>query len=92
MLDGGKVPLCLAVESGAATGWPATDWVETVVLRTAGPDFYDQWINHEVPFDDPIVVSAIRTIGEMVYAPGFLDSAPADVPDRAFATAAHDRA
>jgi len=89
MLDGGKVPLCLAVESGAATGWPATDWVETVVLRTAGPDFYDQWINHEVPFDDPIVVSAIRTIGEMVYAPGFLDSAPADVPDRAFATAAH---
>jgi alpha-glucoside transport system substrate-binding protein len=88
MLADGKVPLCLGVESGVATGWPATDWVETIVLRTAGPDFYEQWINHEVPFDDPIVVSAIRTIGEMVFSPGFLDTTPAEVPDRPFQTAA----
>ena len=32
--DGG-VPWCIGIESGGATGWPATDWVEDVMLRTA---------------------------------------------------------
>ena len=70
MVADGQTPFCLGIESGDADGWPATDWVETIVLRTAGPDFYDQWINHEVPFDDPIVVDAIRTVGEMVHHAG----------------------
>jgi alpha-glucoside transport system substrate-binding protein len=61
-----------------------TDWVETVVLRTAGPDFYEQWIKHQVPFDDPVVVNAIRTIGEMVHTPGFLDTTPAEAADLPF--------
>ena len=75
----GRTPFCLGLESGGfADGWPATDWVELVVLRTAGSDFYDAWIRHDVPFDHPVVVEAIRTIGEMVHRPGFLDTAPAD--------------
>jgi alpha-glucoside transport system substrate-binding protein len=48
--DGGK-PWCAGVGSGEATGWPATDWVEDVVLRTAGPEVYDQWYTHERPAD-----------------------------------------
>jgi alpha-glucoside transport system substrate-binding protein len=87
MVADGKIPLCLGIESGIGTGWPATDWVETIVLRTAGRDFYEQWINHDVPFNDPKVVNAIRTIGEMAFEPGFLDSTPAEVPDRSFETA-----
>ena len=31
---------------------------------------------HEVPFDDPVVVDAIRTVGEMVHRPGYLDTSP----------------
>ena len=27
------------------------------MLRTAGPDVYDQWVKHEIPFNDPAVVS-----------------------------------
>ena len=46
------------------------------MLRTAGPDFYDSWIRHDVPFDDPVVVDAIRTVGEMVHRPGYLDTSP----------------
>jgi alpha-glucoside transport system substrate-binding protein len=84
MVADGQTPFCLGIESGFATGWPVTDWVETVVLRTAGADFYQRWIKHQVPFDDPLVVNAIRTVGEMVLTPGFLDTTPAQAVDRPF--------
>ena len=60
--DGGT-PWCIGLGSGAATGWPATDWVEDMMLRTASPEVYDQWVNHEIPFDDPAVVNAIEEFG-----------------------------
>src|SRR5204862_5346606 len=39
----GTTPWCIGLESGAASGWPGTDWIEDIVLRQAGPDKYDQW-------------------------------------------------
>jgi hypothetical protein len=73
----GRTPFCLGIESGGfSDGWPATDWVEVVVLRTAGPAFYEAWTQHDVPFDHQVVVEAIRTVGEMVHRPGFLDIEP----------------
>ncbi len=90
MVADGQTPFCLGIESGVADGWPATDWVEAVVLRTGGPDFYDQWITHEVPFDDPVVVNAIRTVGEMVLTPGFLDTTPAQAAIRPWEFALQD--
>jgi alpha-glucoside transport system substrate-binding protein len=59
----GAKPWCAGIGSGDATGWPATDWLEDVVLRTAGPDVYDQWIKHEIPFNDPQIVEALDTVG-----------------------------
>jgi len=63
--DGGPKPLCVGIESGQATGWPFTDWVEDLVLRQAGPDVYDQWVNHEIPFDDPQIVEAMQTVADL---------------------------
>ncbi len=60
--DGGAKPLCVGIESGQATGWTFTDWTEDMVLRQAGPDVYDQWVNHEIPFDDPQIVEAMQTV------------------------------
>ena len=59
-------PWCAGIGSGEATGWPATDWLEDVMLRTAGPDVYDQWVNHEIPFDDPAVAEALDTVGNIL--------------------------
>jgi alpha-glucoside transport system substrate-binding protein len=56
--DGGK-PWCIGLGSGGATGWPATDWVEDIMLRTQAPDVYDKWTKNEIPFTDPAVVGAI---------------------------------
>ena len=47
--------------SGEATGWQITDWLEEYVLRTAGPDVYDQWVSHDVKFSDPQIADALAT-------------------------------
>lgn len=60
--DGGT-PWCIGLGSGAATGWPATDWVEDMMLRTQSPDVYDQWVTNELKFNDPKVVAAIEQFG-----------------------------
>ncbi len=62
--DGG-VPWSVGIDSGAATGWVATDWLEDIMLRTAGPDVYDKWVNHEIPFDDPAVKAALDKVAEI---------------------------
>jgi len=60
--DGGT-PWCIGLGSGGATGWPATDWVEDMLLRTQTPDVYDQWVKNEIRFDDPRIVAAIEEFG-----------------------------
>jgi alpha-glucoside transport system substrate-binding protein len=59
----GETPWCIGLGSGAATGWPATDWVEDLMLRVNPPEVYDQWVTNEIPFDDPQVVAAIEEFG-----------------------------
>ena len=60
--DGGT-PWCIGLGSGGATGWPATDWVEDLMLRNSSPETYDKWISHEIPFNDPAVIEAINDFG-----------------------------
>jgi len=60
--DGGT-PWCIGLGSGGATGWPATDWVEDLLLRTQTPDVYDGWVSNEIPFNDPRIVAAIDEFG-----------------------------
>jgi alpha-glucoside transport system substrate-binding protein len=62
--DGG-IPWSIGIESGAATGWPATDWMEDIMLRTAGPEDYDKWVNHEIPFNDPAVKRAANLMADI---------------------------
>ncbi|WP_421778863.1 ABC transporter substrate-binding protein [Hoeflea sp.] len=59
----GETPWCIGLGSGGATGWPATDWVEDMMLRTQPPSVYDQWVSNEIPFTDSAVVEAIEEFG-----------------------------
>ncbi len=60
--DGGT-PWCIGLGSGGATGWPATDWVEDMMLRVNAPEVYDQWVSHAIPFNDPAVIAAVDEFG-----------------------------
>ncbi|MDG1430742.1 MAG: ABC transporter substrate-binding protein [Paracoccaceae bacterium] len=59
----GETPWCIGLGSGAATGWPATDWVEDLMLRTQPADVYDAWTTNEIPFNDQRVIDAIEEFG-----------------------------
>lgn len=63
IVEEGETPWCIGLGSGGATGWPATDWVEDMMLRIHPPEVYDQWTTNEIPFDDPQVVEAIEAFG-----------------------------
>jgi alpha-glucoside transport system substrate-binding protein len=63
MIEDGETPWCIGLASGPATGWPATDWVEDIMLRTQPPEVYDQWVTNEIPFNDDRVKEAIETFG-----------------------------
>jgi alpha-glucoside transport system substrate-binding protein len=72
LADDGITPWCIGIGSEAATGWPATDWTEDILVRTAGADVYNQWVNHEIPFDDPAIVEAVETFGEVMFTEGWV--------------------
>ena len=72
----GTTPWCIGLGSGAATGWPATDWVEDLMLRTQSPEMYDQWVTNELPFNSPEVVGAIEEYGYFATNPDFVNGGP----------------
>jgi alpha-glucoside transport system substrate-binding protein len=58
----GDTPWCIGVESGAATGWAMTDWIEDVMLRTTSLQNYDAWVKGDLKFDSPEVRNALSYV------------------------------
>jgi len=84
IVDDGMTPWCFGFESGGATGWPGTDWLEDILVRESGGQVYADWFNHDIPFNDPAVVSAFNTFGELFFADGFVLGGPENVAGVAF--------
>jgi alpha-glucoside transport system substrate-binding protein len=63
--DGGT-PWCVGIESGGASGWPATDWIENLLLITQPPEVYDDWVAGKVKFSDPKVLAAMDLLGSII--------------------------
>ena len=90
----GRSPWSIGLESGAASGWPGTDWIEDIMLRTAGPEIYDKWVNHEISWTDPTVKHAWELFGGIARNEKYVYGGPAtalatnfkEAPDVLFAT------
>src|SRR6266542_1742200 len=59
--DGAAAIWCLRLGSGAASGWPGTDWIEDLVLRQAGPDVYNNWWAGKVKWSSAEIKTAFQT-------------------------------
>ena len=57
---------------GAATGWPATDWMEEFMLRTTTPENYDKWVKGELKFDSPEVREALQKLSDLWLKEGYV--------------------
>jgi alpha-glucoside transport system substrate-binding protein len=70
---GKNKPWCGGIGSGTATGWPASDWLEEIVLSTFGGDVYDQWISHQVKFNSPQIKQAMQTVAGWMLNPAWVN-------------------
>lgn len=75
----GVKPWCGGIESGGATGWPSTDWLEQIVLRQYGGDVYDKWVSHEILFDSPEITAAMDTLAGWMKNPEYVNGGFGDV-------------
>lgn len=65
MVADGNTPWCIGVESGAASGWPGTDWIEDIMLRIVPPETYDAWVNHGIAWTNEKVMEAFEIFGKI---------------------------
>jgi len=79
-------PWCAGFGSGEATGWVGTDWLEDLMLRTAGPDTYNKWVAHQIPFNDPAVATALAKVGSILKNDKFVNGGLGDVKSIATTT------
>ncbi len=73
MAKDGNTPWCIGLGSGDATGWPGTDWMEDIMLRTHDPSVYDKWVTNEMPFNDPKVIEAMDFFGSFARNESYVD-------------------
>ncbi len=86
--ESGTAPWCVGLESGAASGWPAADFIDEILLREAGPEFHKRWREGEEPWTSPEVKHAFETYGGTV-AEGVAYGGTTNVLSTNFAKAAN---
>ncbi|MEZ4519903.1 MAG: extracellular solute-binding protein [Chloroflexota bacterium] len=77
--DDGDTAWCIGIESGAATGWVATDWVENIMLRTTSLENYDAWVNGDLPFASPEVKNAVDVMSNIWLNEDYVYGGPASI-------------
>jgi len=80
----GDTPWCLGIESGTATGWPATDWMEDFMLRTTSLENYDRWTTGELPFASLEVKHAAETLAEIWFNDSYVYGGTASIASTFF--------
>ena len=63
MVADGNIPWSMGFESGDATGWTGTDFIQDILLVQQGPDYVMGLIDGSIPYDDAGVVQAYETYG-----------------------------
>lgn len=71
MVADGNVPWSMGFESGDATGWTGTDFIQDLLLIQQGPEYVMNIINGTVPYDDAGVKQAYETYGAWAMDPDY---------------------
>ncbi len=84
MVSDGTTPWCIGIESGAATGWVATDWIENILLRTTTPENYDAWVQGKLKFSSPEVLKAATIMSDTWLNPKYVYGGNASIVKTSF--------
>ncbi len=66
-----NIPWSMGFESGAATGWTGSDFIQDILLATQGPDYVNGIISGKVPYNDPGVLAAYQIYQKWASDPAF---------------------
>jgi alpha-glucoside transport system substrate-binding protein len=88
MVSDGVTPWCIGIESGAATGWVATDWIEKIMLRTTTPENYDAWVAGTLKFTSPEVKNAVQIMSDIWFDPNYVYGGQANIVNTNFGDSA----
>lgn len=72
LADKGIAPWSIGIESGAASGWAGTDWLEDIFLRMYGPALYQDWYSGKLAWTDPRVKAVWQEWGKIVADPAMV--------------------
>jgi alpha-glucoside transport system substrate-binding protein len=74
MVADGNVPWSMGMESGDATGWTGSDFIQDLLLAQQGPDYVLGLIDGSIPYNDAGVVAAyeqyLKWAGDPAYTVG----------------------
>jgi alpha-glucoside transport system substrate-binding protein len=85
----GKYPWSMGVSSGSASGWPAADWIDEIFLLLNGPDLYDKWVAHQIPWTDSSVKQAFQMFGQIASGKHYINGAPQSILATGFTDATY---
>jgi len=71
MVADGQVPWSMGLESGDATGWTGSDFIQDILLVQQGPEYVTNIMNGTVPYNDPGVKQAYETYGKWAMDPKY---------------------
>ncbi|RIK29601.1 MAG: hypothetical protein DCC56_12940 [Anaerolineae bacterium] len=71
MAADGHVPWSMGMESGDATGWTGSDFIQDILLVQQGPEYVNNLINGSVSYDDAGVVQAYETYAKWASDPKY---------------------
>lgn len=71
MVADGNVPWSMGQESGDATGWTGSDFIQDILLVTQGPEYVQGLIDGSIPYNDPGVQAAYEIYGKWATNPAY---------------------
>jgi len=71
MVADGNTPWSLGMESGDATGWTGSDFIQDILLVTQGPEYVNGIIEGTIPYDDAGVREAYEIYGKWAMDPTY---------------------
>ncbi len=87
MLAEGRTPWCFQWEGTYSSGWPGSDFLESLVLRVGGLAFYDQWVDGVAAFDSPEIKPAARLASAIFFRSGLVLGGSQSISREHFSTA-----
>ncbi|GCE28872.1 alpha-glucoside ABC transporter substrate-binding protein [Dictyobacter alpinus] len=85
----GKYPWSMGMNSGTASGWPAADWIDEIYINKYGPDMYDEWIAHQLPWTHPSVKDAFQLFGQIAHGKHYIKGGPQTILSTNFQDASY---